>query len=193
MMGNSISVVIPAYSEEKVIEQTIISVHKFLKENFSEFEIIIVDDNSKDATYDIVNKLSKQLDGIQLIRSDCNFGKGYAVRKGILFACLKNVAFVDADLSTPIQELSKCIPFLENGTDIVIGSRALHDSNILKYQGFLRRNMGKMFNIFVQLFLFMKISLLLITVQKLFFHKTSLGSVILPVRHEAATVAGLAK
>jgi dolichyl-phosphate beta-glucosyltransferase len=153
-MGDSVSVIVPAYNEERYIRKTISETGDLLRKKFKSFEIIIVDDGSRDNTYNAASGLAGEIKNLKILRNTKNRGKGYSVRKGMLSAVSEWVAFMDADLSTPLSELDKFVACLKNGSDIAIGSRALRGSEILKKQGFLRRNMGKAFNLFVQGFLF---------------------------------------
>jgi len=154
MIENSVSVVVPAFNEEECILKTLSNIHNFLIKNFNNFEIIVVDDASYDDTYSIALRLSGKIHSLKVLKNDINYGKGFSVRKGVLSAISEYILFSDADLSTPIDELNKFINYLEKGIDIVIGSRALRESNILKKQGFFRRNMGRMFNLLIQAILF---------------------------------------
>ena len=154
MIKNNISVIIPAYNESEYIRNALRMISEYLNKSFGNFEIIVVDDGSSDGTYDYVLNLAKEFPNLKVLKNEVNYGKGYSVRKGVLSAVYEYIVFTDADLSTPIQELDRCMEEFRNGADIVIGSRALGKSQILKRQGFLRMNMGKVFNMLVQLFLF---------------------------------------
>jgi dolichyl-phosphate beta-glucosyltransferase len=72
-------------------------------------------------------------------------GKGHAVKTGMLAARGRYVLFCDADLSTPPSELEKFWPWLEQGYDVVIGSRKMPGANIVRHQPFWRENLGKVF------------------------------------------------
>ena len=78
-------------------------------------------------------------------------GKGASVKSGVLSASGDYILFTDADLSTPIEELDKLMPFFKEGYDVIIGSRAKKESNILRHQPMLRQAMGKVFNMLVRL------------------------------------------
>lgn len=147
-----ISVVIPAYNEEKQIGNALARIKDYLTEKGKPFEIIVVDDGSSDKTVEITRKVLADKNFI-LLRNKENRGKGYSVRRGILISQGKYVLFSDADLSTPIEELEKLIPILENGYDVAIGSRALAESNILVHQKWHREALGRLFNIFVRNFI----------------------------------------
>ncbi len=146
-MSIYISFVIPAYNEELRISQTINKVFDYFgKQNF-EFEIIVVDDGSKDNTQIVM----KNFPNVKYIKLVQNQGKGAAVRTGMLAAQGKYIIFSDADLSTPVYEIPKLLKYLENGYDVCIGSRALDSSMIKVHQPFYREFMGKTFNKLVQL------------------------------------------
>jgi len=148
-----ISLVIPAYNESQIIADTIDKALAYLsKKNYS-FEIIVVDDGSIDDTRDVVGNLSKKCPFLRLI---CNshLGKGASVKSGVLFSRGEYVLFSDADLSTPLEELEKMLPLLVDDYDVVVGSRALTGSTLLKKQGWFRRTMGKTFNVFIKLLVF---------------------------------------
>ncbi len=148
-----ISVIIPAYNEEKRIEKTIIFIISYLTQKFgNEYEIIIIDDQSQDKTGEIVNKLSKKNNRIKIFTNEKRYGKGYSVRKGMLLAEGDYLLFSDADLSTPIEELNKLLSWLEKGYEVAIGSRSLKESQVIVHQPFYREIMGKIFNKLVKLF-----------------------------------------
>ena len=77
-------------------------------------------------------------------------GKGFSVKEGALSAHGEYIIFTDADLSTPIEEIDKLLKWMEEGYDIVIGSRALAESDIQIHQPWYREKMGKIFNLLVQ-------------------------------------------
>ena len=86
----------------------------------------------------------------KILTTPRNRGKGYAVRQGMLAATGQYILFTDADLSTPITEVSRFLDYLRIDCDVAIGSRALPDSQIEIHQGFLRETMGKVFNLIAQ-------------------------------------------
>ncbi|MFA5088786.1 MAG: dolichyl-phosphate beta-glucosyltransferase [Candidatus Omnitrophota bacterium] len=154
MTLESISVVIPAYNEADCIQNTLCQVHDYLCRHFSRHEIIVVDDGSTDSTREKVLAMPPRGIPVRLILNGKNSGKGFSVKTGVLAADSDYVLFSDADLSTPIDEAGRFVSCLRAGTDVVLGSRALHDSQVIKRQGFLRRNMGRTFNILIQIMLF---------------------------------------
>jgi len=140
-----LSVVIPAYNEEKRIKPTLDRIVEFLKNNRYKYELIIVDDGSNDGTVKIVNGFANKYAEIHLLKSANNMGKGHAVRKGMLAARGKRILFTDADLSVPFETVDKLLSWFDAGYDIVIGSRRLPDSDIQIHQPFYREFMGQVF------------------------------------------------
>jgi dolichyl-phosphate beta-glucosyltransferase len=80
-----------------------------------------------------------------------NRGKGFSVKNGFMHAKGKLLVFSDADLSTPIEEVSKLLNYYNEGYDVVIGSRGMKDSDIQIHQPWYRELMGRIFNFFVVL------------------------------------------
>jgi dolichyl-phosphate beta-glucosyltransferase len=148
-----LSVVIPAYNEEKRLPQSLETVLDFLKKQSYRSEIIVSDDGSQDRTVVLAKDLLKDFPHQVLVTSQ-NRGKGHAVRQGVLAATGDYVLFTDADLSTPIDEVVKFLARLEKDQDVVIGSRALPGSQVEIHQNFLRETMGKVFNLIAQLWTF---------------------------------------
>ncbi len=148
-----LSVVIPAYNEEHRIGKSLCLITEYLdKKNFN-WEIIVVNDGSKDKTKNVVEKFIEKHNNIFLIENTENGGKGDSVKKGVLNTRGKVILFSDADLSTPIKELDKLSIYLECGYDVVIGSRGLKNSKIVIPQFWIRQTMGKIFNLIVRLLL----------------------------------------
>ncbi len=143
------SVVIPTYNEERRLPQTLSRVYDYLAQQNYPSEILIVDDGSRDQTVPIVESFARTHANVRLIRND-HRGKGYTVRTGMLTARGHIALFSDADLSTPIQDVEKLMPWFERGYDIVIGSREGEGAQRLR-EPFYRHIMGRVFNLVVRL------------------------------------------
>ena len=89
---------------------------------------------------------------LQVLRNDRNRGKGFSVRHGILEASGPLILMMDADQSSPMEELDKLLPSVRDGqSDIAIGSRALKESQILVHQPLYREPLGFLYNDIIQL------------------------------------------
>lgn len=147
-----LSVVIPAYNEEVRLATSLPVVLEYLKQQPYTWEIVVVDDGSADATGAVAQRVGKDFP-VRVLRNEPNRGKGYSIRRGLLEAHGEYRLFSDADLSTPIEELGKFWPFVKDGYSVVIGSRALPDSQLKVRQKFYREFMGRVFNMLVRLLL----------------------------------------
>jgi len=139
-----ISIVIPSFNEERLIKKNLIELMDFLKNKNCDWEIIVVDDGSKDKTKKIVHSLQKNEPGLRLYSNRENMGKGASVRKGVQKASGDFIFFLDADLATPVSEIEKFIPLIRN-YDIVIGNRAHKKARISVREPLHREFMGKFF------------------------------------------------
>ncbi len=144
-MSVYLSIVIPAYNEAGRLTESLGSVLDFLKKYPHPCEVIVVDDGSADATAEVAARKLASVDH-KVLKNSCNSGKGFSVKRGMLEARGEYVLFSDADLSTPIEEAEGFVSQLQRGYDVVIGSRALAQSNVEVHQNFLREIMGKVFN-----------------------------------------------
>lgn len=152
-----VSIVVPAYNEAIRIGQSIRRIEEFLKNMPWTSEVIVVDDGSRDETYNTVHAL--RFPGLRVLRNSTNLGKGFAVKAGVLAAAGEYVLFSDADLSAPIEELERLLSVAEKeAADVVIGSRAVDRSFIEKHQSRGREIGGMIFNVMVRLIVGLRIS-----------------------------------
>lgn len=115
-----ISLVIPAYNEERFIRKTLMAYKSCLEKITDSFEIIAVNDGSCDKTLDEIKKVDK----VVCVTYDKNRGKGYAVKRGILRASGDYIFFTDADLSYAPSDIKRAVDKLEtSGANIIIGER----------------------------------------------------------------------
>jgi len=146
-----LSVIVPAYNEDKRIEDTLRSIHAYLSGQEYPYEVIVVNDGSRDKTVEVVLRLADELPRIRLIDNKENRGKGWAVRQGMLDAKGLIRLFMDADNSTSLDHVENMLPYFEEGFDVVIGSRRVAGAVISRHQSWLRENVGQTFNLLVRL------------------------------------------
>jgi len=148
-----LSIVFPAFNEADRLPGTLRRTIAYLRQQDYTWEIIVVDDGSADSTAADAKTILEQehVPGC-VISLPTNQGKGVAVKQGLQAARGQILFFSDADLSTPIEELETMLPFFEQGWDIVIGSRGMKESMVEVRQAWWRKYSGKLFNVFVQLF-----------------------------------------
>lgn len=137
-----LSVIVPAYNEEKRLPQTLKKIGDYLSRQNYNYEIIAVNDGSKDGTAGTVEALIGKVAKLKLIDNRINHGKGYVVRQGMLAANGRIRLFTDSDNSTPIEETEKLLPFFKEGYDVVIGSRHAPGAKLEPAQPLIRQFLG---------------------------------------------------
>jgi len=145
-----LSVVIPCYNEGTRFPRSLPVLREYLDRAGYTYEILAVDDGSSDGTAAFIENEAREMPQLRLLQYGRNRGKGYAVSYGVCQARGEWVLFSDADLSTPISELEKFLPYLDQGYDVVIGSRALADSNLEIRQPPWRERLGRIMNVLIR-------------------------------------------
>ena len=150
-----LSVIIPAKNEEKNIKNTVEDIFKYLTEKNISHEIIVVENNSKDKTVEVVNSLLATiptLSFVHLIIKVAKPSKGYAVKEGMLKAQGDYKLIMDADNATNIRQIERMMPYFDQGYGVVIGSIALRGAKVASgSEPVWRRIFGKMGNLFIQI------------------------------------------
>jgi dolichyl-phosphate beta-glucosyltransferase len=139
-----ISVVVPAYNEERGIAATVTALRDWLQARDPRpFEVIVVDNASADRTAAEVWALA---DGerVQLLRNERNRGKGYSVRRGMLAAGGELRLHCDADCAPSLASLPGMLALLEDA-DVVVGSRLAPGARVGRRQPLQRRIVGRSF------------------------------------------------
>ena len=134
-----LSIVIPAYNEAVRIVPTIGAMASYVCSLEIPWELIVADDGSKDETVALCTEL--ELSNLRVLIAERNGGKGSAVQRGVLAARGERILFADADNSTPIEELSKLMRRMDEGYDVVIGSRAASGADEA-HRSWIRRTMS---------------------------------------------------
>ncbi len=145
-----LSVIVPAYNEERRLPNTLKKIDEYLSQQSYTYEIIVVNDGSKDDTAGKAQELVGTVKNLQVIDNKQNHGKGYVVRQGILKAQGKYRIFTDADNSTSVEQVEKMWPEFAQGFPVVIGSRDIKGANIAAPQPWWRILLGNIFNLIVQ-------------------------------------------
>lgn len=121
----ALSVVIPCYDEMANLQKGVLNkVAHFLDKKKITYEVIVVDDGSKDGSVEFIKQFTKEHPQFQLLKGD-HYGKAGAVTRGMLEAQGDLVLFTDMDQAVPIEEIDKFFPYFEDGCDVVIGSRGI--------------------------------------------------------------------
>ena len=134
MIKEKISVIIPAFNEEKIIVITIKETIKVLNNLGIDYEIIVVDDGSNDNTHSNVNDTLKDYGGKVSVKTyKPNKGKGFAIKYGCSFATGKYIFFMDADMDLHPSQINNFIDVMKNNNvDVVMGSKR-HKDSVVEY------------------------------------------------------------
>ena len=116
-----LSVIIPAYNEEKCIRRAYTEIQSLLTENNIEGEFIFVDDGSRDLTYEVINELSGEKENITGLHFSRNFGKESAISAGLVAADGDCAVVIDCDLQHPPEKIIEMYRLWEQGYEIVEG------------------------------------------------------------------------
>ncbi|MFV8257877.1 dolichyl-phosphate beta-glucosyltransferase [Bdellovibrio bacteriovorus] len=150
-----VSVVIPAYNEEERLPGTLQRLRELSSSGAFEAEVcevLVIDDGSRDHTREVVEKLRELWPVLRLYSLQENRGKGAAVKKGLIESRADWILVADADMATPWEELNKLLSYSDSA-DLIMGSRALPDSQIEVRQHWIRQTMGKIFNRIMRFFI----------------------------------------
>jgi len=146
-----LSVILPSFNElDNIKKEVLQSVYKYLSEQSYDWELVLSDDGSSDGTLEELEKFAASHDRTIVVKN-AHRGKAPTVQAGMFKAQGDLRLFADFDQATPIEEVEKLLPFVKRGYDVIIGSREIEGSK-REQEPFHRHLMGKVFNIFVQLF-----------------------------------------
>lgn len=139
-----LSVIIPCYNEGEKLINNVKIVKQYLDSLHIPYEIICINDGSKDNTREFMKKNS--IENVKFYGYRNNKGKGYAIKTGINIAKGDIILFMDADLSTDLGSIKKA---LTEDADIIIGSRTMLNSNV-EGKSFVRKMSSKISNILIR-------------------------------------------
>lgn len=152
-----LSVVVPCYNEGKRFKEGFAHYYSHLKKQNYLWELILVNDGSKDSTLKLMQTAARSKPNIKIISYSPNHGKGYAIVQGIKAANGRYVLFSDIDHSVPIATIESFYRYFEESADVVIGSRRVEGAKILVHQKPLRAFLGRGFTLLVRLLVDFKI------------------------------------
>lgn len=118
----TLSIVIPAYNEAENIEDAVAMITSALPASVNDYEIIIIDDGSKDSTGNIIRELASHNERIRVFCNEKNRGKGAALTSGFRYSRMEWLLFTDADLQINISELASFLPYTAE-FDVIAGFR----------------------------------------------------------------------
>jgi len=128
MKTTEISFVIPAMDEERSVERLYLEICDQMKKLRRSFEIIFVDDGSKDQTFSVFKKIRGKDKRVKVIKHRGNWGKSIALQNGFNEATGEIVFTMDADLQDNPKEILRFLNKLEEGFDLVSGwKKKRHD------------------------------------------------------------------
>ena len=117
------SVIVPMYNEEEVIEHTYLRLSEVMKQTKAGFELIFVNDGSKDRTVQIIEKIKRNDSTVRLIDFSRNFGHQIAITAGMDYAQGQAIVVIDADLQDPPEVILRMIEKWKEGYEVVYGKR----------------------------------------------------------------------
>ncbi|MBF0552719.1 MAG: glycosyltransferase family 2 protein [Deltaproteobacteria bacterium] len=154
-----ISIIIPAYNEAQRIGRTIQELNAFLHQRGLHYELIVVNDGSRDNTSAAAKAAIEdyQVRNFRLIELKNNRGKGSAVTDGVKQATGDIIGFIDADLPVDLTCLDSMLAAVAGGVDLAIGARDLEESVINPNQNRIRLFAGRVFSHLINLVLFKEV------------------------------------
>ena len=151
-MNKKLSIIIPAFNESKRILKNLFEIDDYISKKLlsDSFSVLVVNDGSTDDTYSVVKKWieesSKNKRNFSILSYEKNGGKGFAVKSGFLNSSSELVLYTDADGASPIQEVEKLMLAIDEGFDVVCGSRILKSDLSSVEMSLNRRFIGLVFH-----------------------------------------------
>lgn len=153
-----VSLVIPMYNESSIVNDALKTYSTYMEKTFEDWELIFVDDGSKDGCGDVIKEASEKDERIRLEGYEVNRGKGYAVKTGVLASKGDLVIFTDCDNAYGEETIGRAVEQMTStGTDMLIGSRNLTNDGYKEYT-FIRRLASKAYIKIICIFAGFKLS-----------------------------------
>ncbi|MEW6610451.1 MAG: glycosyltransferase [Patescibacteria group bacterium] len=146
-----LSIIVPVYNEEALIEENVHAIVDFFSARNIDWELIVVDDGSSDSTVQLLETAKMNYASLKVV-SIHHQGKGSAVREGCMQSKGDWMLFFDIDLSTPLLTFDRFWKKRGERT-VLIGSRELDESKVVKHQWWAKEYAGKLGNILTRLLL----------------------------------------
>lgn len=154
MSAPDLSIIIPAYNEEALIVSTLDGLRTYLDARPESYEILVVDDGSRDRTTELVRQWQACTNvDLRVLANPQNLGKGFSIRRGVLESRGQFIIFIDADLPYKLEAIDKFLQALRSGSDLAVGSRVLPGAQV-KGVPVIRYFSGQIFSLMVQTVLF---------------------------------------
>jgi dolichyl-phosphate beta-glucosyltransferase len=141
-----LSLILPAFNEAGSIRNTLTLMRTFLDRQGYDYQVIVAADGD-DQTAAIVRDIAREWPNVELTAEAGRHGKGHGLRRGMRLARGEIVGFLDADYKTPVDEVTKLLPLLDQGFQLVVGSRGVADSNVRRKQRWYRQIGSRVFGI----------------------------------------------
>ena len=125
-----LSVVIPAFEEVERLGPTLQRIRAYLNEQLFSSEVLVVVDGGRDGTLELVRELENEWAELRVLHNESNYGKGFAVRRGMLVARGRYLLFSDADLSTPIEEVERLLNIFPDAMELSYVVKKLRDAEL---------------------------------------------------------------
>ena len=149
-MTVELSIVVPCYNEQDRLPETIERIVRYMDSRGTPYELVLSDDGSTDGTRQVMDDAAAKHHAVRIVALPKNRGKGRALAEGVKAATGARILVCDADLSTPIEELTELEKAFNAGAGVAIGSRSIKGSRVEIHQPIYRVLMGKVFNLIVQ-------------------------------------------
>jgi glycosyltransferase AglD len=123
-------VILPVYNESNRLAESVCKVEEYLTKNYSSFELIIVEDNSTDGSYDVARSIARKDKNVVLLHNERRLGRGASLSAALKKARGGYAAYMDVDLATDLSYLDMLIAGLDKGAVVSTGSRYMNGADV---------------------------------------------------------------